>query len=128
MFKRLSRNRRRSVEEGFSDVTQNPTMLDEPTGKATGRKNSDGQLHVLNSTFLRAARSKYVRKSCGDAPTFASLISAEASDAKVDVVADYQMVTAVPAFIVEHEPEKQKSKYQKKVFHFNPFYLESKKI
>ena len=110
MFKRLSKARRHSADEVGCPLPS-PTTLDEPPGFVTSRKSSEGQLHALNSALLRTSRSKYGRKSCGDAVSPYTLLTSDdkqSSNLRTDT--DYQMVTAMPAFIVEHEPEKQKGK------------------
>ena len=40
-----------------------------------------------------------------------ALLAAKQEQEQDVAEADYQMVTAVPAFIVEHEPEKQRGRY-----------------
>ncbi|XP_043482525.1 uncharacterized protein LOC122511386 [Leptopilina heterotoma] len=108
MFKRLSKARRHSADEVGCPLPSTLT-LDEPPGFLTPRKSSEGQLQGLNPALLRPSRSKYGRKSCGDAVSpYTLLTSDDNSGSNVNSDTDYQMVTAMPAFIVEHEPEKQK--------------------
>ncbi|XP_058801623.1 PDZ domain-containing protein 2-like [Phymastichus coffea] len=115
MFKRLTKARRHSADEIGSSggVLPSPLSLHEPPG----RKNSEGQIIRANgpaATYMFAtARSKLSRKSCGDA--YALLNSADDDSSSPTPSAnsmqsdtDYRLVTAVPAFIVEHEPEKHK--------------------
>lgn len=82
----------------------------------------------------RAPRAKQARRSCGDQPLTRSVVKANDQQRRNEELedeneeeeddddehrlrlptrvnsteTDYQMVTAVPAYIVEHEPEKQK--------------------
>ncbi|XP_051154868.1 rab-3-interacting molecule unc-10-like [Leptopilina boulardi] len=109
MFKRLSKARRHSADEVGCPLPSTLT-LDEPPGFLTPRKSSEGQLQGLNpALLLRPSRSKYGRKSCGDAVSpYTLLTSDDSSGSNSNTDTDYQMVTAMPAFIVEHEPEKQK--------------------
>lgn len=109
MFKRLSKARRHSADEVGCPLPSTLT-LDEPPGFLTPRKSSEGQIQGLNpALLLRPSRSKYGRKSCGDAVSpYTLLTSDDSSGSNSNTDTDYQMVTAMPAFIVEHEPEKQK--------------------
>ncbi|KZC09970.1 PREDICTED: uncharacterized protein LOC107188098 [Dufourea novaeangliae] len=104
MFKRLSKSRRHSADDVALSLSS-PTTLDEPPGASTSRDSCQG---VSPAALLRVSRTKYTRRSCGDASAMQALLAAK-QDPEQDVAeADYQMVTAVPAFIVEHEPEKQR--------------------
>ena len=108
MFKRLSKARRHSADEVGCP---NSMTLDEPPGFLTPRKSSEGQLQALNSASLRSSRFKYGRKSCRDAVSSYSLLTSDdKQDSNHSTDTDYQMVTAMPAFIVEHEPEKQRGR------------------
>lgn len=110
MFKRLSKARRHSSGE-IGSTLSNQLTLNEPAGAT--RKSTEDQLSSLNDAFLYPTRSKYTRKSCGDAASYSLLASEDISlSSKIQPeTMDYQMVTAMPAFIVEHEPEKQRSMY-----------------
>ncbi|XP_054000541.1 uncharacterized protein LOC128888002 isoform X1 [Hylaeus anthracinus] len=104
MFKRLSKSRRHSADDVALSLSS-PTTLDEPPGTSTPRDNCQG---IGPAALLRVSRTKYTRRSCGDASAMQALLATK-QDQEQDVAeADYQMVTAVPAFIVEHEPEKQR--------------------
>lgn len=117
MFKRLTKARRHSADEIGSNggVLPSPLNLHEASQhqqhqtSASGRKNSEGQIirggPAAYNVFANS-RTKFSRKSCGDA--YALLQSAEDDSSTMQPEADYRLVTAVPAFIVEHEPEKQK--------------------
>lgn len=95
MFKRLSKSRRHSAEEA--------TM---PTDLSFGL--SKENRHILTRTPTRTP--KCTRRSCTDSIITNPQLFREEFSASVKTETDYQMVTAVPAFIVEHEPEKQQSR------------------
>lgn len=110
MFKRLSKARRHSADD-----TGNPANQDEPPGGGVnGRRVTSEPYQGLNSTLLKTTRPKCPppRRSCGDVLSIQQIINSanneqqESNNATMET--DYQMVTAVPAFIVEHEPEKQR--------------------
>ncbi|XP_015609599.1 uncharacterized protein LOC107274709 isoform X2 [Cephus cinctus] len=111
MFKRLSKARRHSAE-GVANSLPPSTTLDQPPGELSPRTSPDCQQpQSLNSGLIRIARSKHSRRSCGDVPLggFLSPRNDQVSHGtRGGIETDYQMVTAVPAFIVEHDPEKQK--------------------
>lgn len=127
MFKRLTKARRHSADEiaGGTGVLPNPLTLDEPPGGDGGgcRKNStDAQ---PTSYVFGSSRSKFTRKSCGDAYTLLQATEEDPDEISItakitDTETDYRVVTAVPAYIVEHEPEKQKGlfKIKSKFFFF----------
>ncbi|XP_001604752.1 myb-like protein A [Nasonia vitripennis] len=109
MFKRLTKARRHSADEIGGVLQPKPLTLEEPPPPQhqPGRKNSEGQ--IQSAAYAFASRAKFSRKSCGDAY---SLLASE-EDGPTPAMrqqesGDYRVVTAVPAFIVEHEPEKQK--------------------
>lgn len=105
MFKRLSKSRRHSADDVALSLSS-PTTLDEPPGTSTPRDNCQS---ISPAALLRVSRTKYTRRSCGDASAMQALLATSKQEQEQDVAeADYQMVTAVPAFIVEHEPEKQR--------------------
>ncbi|XP_014467656.1 PREDICTED: uncharacterized protein LOC106740789 [Dinoponera quadriceps] len=104
MFKRLSKSRRHSVDD-VALSTSNSVVLDEPLGTSMSRDNSQDP---SSTTLLRISRSKYVRRSCGDV-TMQSLLGPKQNDEQDVIEADYQTVTAMPAFIVEHDPGKQRA-------------------
>nr|XP_012136835.1 PREDICTED: LOW QUALITY PROTEIN: uncharacterized protein LOC100880451 [Megachile rotundata] len=104
MFKRLSKSRRHSADD-VALALSSPTTLDEPPGTSTSRDNCPG---VNSAALLRVSRTKYSRRSCGDASAVQALLATKQEQEQDVAEADYQMVTAVPAFIVEHEPEKQR--------------------
>ncbi|XP_076619946.1 uncharacterized protein LOC143341140 [Colletes latitarsis] len=104
MFKRLSKSRRHSADDVALSLSS-PTTLDEPPGTSTPRDNCQG---IGPAALLRVSRTKYTRRSCGDASAMQALLTTKQEQEQDVAEADYQMVTAVPAFIVEHEPEKQR--------------------
>ncbi|XP_034188670.2 uncharacterized protein LOC117608139 [Osmia lignaria lignaria] len=104
MFKRLSKSRRHSADDVALSLSS-PTTLDEPPGTSTSRDNCPT---IASAALLRVSRTKYSRRSCGDTSAVQALLSSKQEQEQDVVEADYQMVTAVPAFIVEHEPEKQR--------------------
>lgn len=129
MFKRLTKARRHSADEIGSVLhhhqqqqqQQSPTRLDEPPppgGAARIVKNS-AECPIQTSPtssgngngYMFSPRSKFSRKSCGDA--YALLTPEDEpvttmQTGKQQAETDYRLVTAMPAFIVEHEPEKQR--------------------
>lgn len=106
MFKRLSKSRRHSADDVALSLSS-PTTLDEPPGTSTPRDNCQS---ISPAALLRVSRTKYTRRSCGDASAMQALLATKQEQEQDAAEADYQMVTAVPAFIVEHEPEKQRGK------------------
>ncbi|CAK9826413.1 PDZ domain-containing protein 2 [Anthophora retusa] len=104
MFKRLSKSRRHSADDVALSLSS-PTTLDEPPGTSTPRDNCQS---ISPAALLRVSRTKYTRRSCGDASAMQALLATKQEQEQDHTEADYQMVTAVPAFIVEHEPEKQR--------------------
>ncbi|XP_014211491.1 uncharacterized protein LOC106641544 isoform X2 [Copidosoma floridanum] len=97
MFKRLTTKARRHSAED-AGVLPNPLTLDEPPGVR----------RISEVTLGYSSRARLARKSCGDA--YSPLRPAkEEPEGEADAKSsDYRLVTAVPAYIVEHEPEKQK--------------------
>ncbi|OAD53533.1 hypothetical protein WN48_09795 [Eufriesea mexicana] len=85
-----------------------PTTLDEPPGTSTSTPRDNCQ-SISPAALLRVSRTKYTRRSCGDASAMQALLASKQEQEQDVAEADYQMVTAVPAFIVEHEPEKQRA-------------------
>lgn len=105
MFKRLSRSRRHSADDV---AISGSAILDE---SSVTLESLDDNVQDLNAAFLRISRSKYTRRSCGDAAAMQTLLESRQDDEQQDVIeADYQTVTAMPAFIVEHDPGKQRGK------------------
>ena len=121
MFKRLSKARRHSADEVASVLPNHPVTLGEPPGSTKNSDLNHQNHHLLSpngAAYLFNSRSKYSRKSCGDA--YALLATANEEEEKnQDEETDYHVVTAVPAFIVEHESEKPRGWYN---YFFN-FYL-----
>ncbi|XP_029675772.1 uncharacterized protein LOC115243160 isoform X1 [Formica exsecta] len=105
MFKRLSKSRRHSADDVALSLSGSTVPLDQLSGTSMPRDNNQD----LNTTsLLKISRSKYTRRSCGDADAMQTLLEVK-QDSQQDVIeADYQTVTAVPAFIVEHDPGKQR--------------------
>lgn len=105
MFKRLSKSRRHSVDDAALS-TSSPVVLDETSGTSMTQDNSQD----ANATaLLRISRSKYSRRSCGDV-AMQTLLGPKQNNEQDVIEADYQTVTAMPAFIVEHDPGKQRGK------------------
>lgn len=105
MFKRLSKSRRHSADDVALSLSGS---TDELSGTSMPRDNNQD----LNTVgLLKISRSKFSRRSCGDADAMQTLLEVK-QDSQQDVIeADYQTVTAVPAFIVEHhDPGKQRGK------------------
>ncbi|KAK1137158.1 hypothetical protein K0M31_001682 [Melipona bicolor] len=107
MFKRLSKSRRHSADDVALSLSS-PATLDEPPGTSMPRDNCQS---ISPAALLRVSRTKYTRRSCGDASAMQALLATKQEQEQDVAEADYQMVTAVPAFIVEHEPEKQRGRY-----------------
>lgn len=104
MFKRLSKSRRHSADDVALSLSSSTAPLDELSATSMPRTNSQD---LETATLLKISRAKYTRRSCGDAGAMQTLL--EKQDNEQDVIeADYQTVTAVPAFIVEHDPSKQR--------------------
>ncbi|XP_046752193.1 uncharacterized protein LOC124415011 [Diprion similis] len=122
MFKRLAKSKRHSVEgvggeprpprEASSSFTPPPSPTAGPPPFLETQSVGGG---------ARAPRAKQARRSCGDQPLNLNIqplnnFQDEQDEpdhqsgriTRVSSETDYQMVTAVPAYIVEHEPEKQK--------------------
>lgn len=120
MFKRLSKSRRHSADDVGLALPRSPNLEESETQQSispipVSRDNSQG---LSPAALLRISRTKYSRRSCGDATAMQALLSSKQDeehevvevDYRSDYQTDYQMVTAVPAFIVEHEPEKQRGR------------------
>ncbi|XP_033334406.2 uncharacterized protein LOC117225183 [Megalopta genalis] len=108
MFKRLSKSRRHSADDVALSLSS-PSTLDEPPGTSTSTSPSrENCQNISPAALLRVSRTKYSRRSCGDASAMQALLAAKPEQEQDVADADYQMVTAVPAFIVEHEPEKHR--------------------
>ncbi|XP_047362868.1 uncharacterized protein LOC124954265 [Vespa velutina] len=118
MFKRLSKSRRHSADDVGLSLPRSTNLEESETQPSistipVSRDNSQG---LSPAALLRISRTKYSRRSCGDATAMQALLSSKQDeeqevvevDYRSDYQTDYQMVTAVPAFIVEHEPEKQR--------------------
>lgn len=106
MFKRLSKSRRHSVDDVSLSIST-PVVLDESSGPPVPRENNPD---TNTTTLLRISRSKYTRRSCGDVAAMQTLLGPKQNDEQDVIEADYQTVTAMPAFIVEHDPGKQRGK------------------
>ncbi|XP_072749904.1 uncharacterized protein [Anoplolepis gracilipes] len=99
MFKRLSKSRRHSADDVALSLSGSTVPLDELSEISMPRDNNQD----LNTANLLKI-SRYTRRSCGDTDTMQTLLEVK-QDSQQDVIeADYQTVTAVPAFIVEHDP------------------------
>lgn len=128
MFKRLSKSRRHSADDVALSLSNSVTVsLDELSGTSMPRENNQD---LNTSALLKIARTKYTRRSHGDA-VVQTLLETKQDNEQDVIEADYQMVTAVPAFIIEHDPGKQRGKsprcnklcynymYYSKLFIFN---------
>ncbi|XP_012541985.2 uncharacterized protein LOC105839900 isoform X2 [Monomorium pharaonis] len=101
MFKRLSKSRRHSADDVALSLSNSAASLGELSATPVSRTNSQD---LETATLLKISRTKYTRRSCGDAAAMQTLLETK-QDSEQDVIeADYQTVTAVPAFIVEHDP------------------------
>ncbi|XP_050462015.1 uncharacterized protein LOC126857001 isoform X2 [Cataglyphis hispanica] len=101
MFKRLSKSRRHSADDVALSLSGSTVPLNELSGNSMPRDNNQD---LNTASLLKISRSKYMRRSCGDADAMQTLLEVK-QDSQQDVIeADYQTVTAVPAFIVEHDP------------------------
>ncbi|KAJ8679712.1 hypothetical protein QAD02_015499 [Eretmocerus hayati] len=126
MFKRLTKARRHSADEaGSGGVCSTPPYQSKQSSQddPNRSKNSDALAAGLQpSSFVFSPMTKFSpRRSCGDA--YALLADDDTTDQPNSIPlqpvqqqkqqeADYRLVTAVPAFIVEHhEPEKQRGKF-----------------
>ncbi|XP_011870434.1 PREDICTED: uncharacterized protein LOC105563441 [Vollenhovia emeryi] len=105
MFKRLSKSRRHSADDVALSLSGPAVPLDEPSATSMPRTNSQ-DLETAN--LLKISRAKYTRRSCGDAAAMQTLLETKQDNEQDVIEADYQTVTAVPAFIVEHDPSKQR--------------------
>ncbi|XP_071645550.1 uncharacterized protein [Temnothorax longispinosus] len=104
MFKRLSKSRRHSADDVALSLSSSAAPLDELSATSMPRTNSRD---LETATLLKISRAKYTRRSCGDAVAMQTLLETKQDEQDV-IEADYQTVTAVPAFIVEHDPSKQR--------------------
>ncbi|XP_011500509.1 PREDICTED: uncharacterized protein DDB_G0287625-like [Ceratosolen solmsi marchali] len=102
MFKRLTKARRHSADE-IGSVLPNPLTLEEAQQPVIHDRHQPS-VTAAAAAYMFTAKSKFSRKSCGDAYT---LLTQE-DEGKMQPETDYRLVTAMPAFIVEHEPEKHR--------------------
>lgn len=107
MFKRLSKSRRHSADDVALSLSSSAVPLDEISATSMPRTNSQD---LETATLLKISRAKYTRRSCGDATAMQTLLETKQDNEQDVIEADYQTVTAVPAFIVEHDPSKQRGK------------------
>lgn len=105
MFKRLSKSRRHSADDVALSLSSSALPLDELS--ATSMPRTDSQ-DLETATLLKISRAKYIRRSCGDAAAMQTLLETKQDNEQDVIEADYQTVTAMPAFIVEHDPSKQR--------------------
>ncbi|XP_034952646.1 probable WRKY transcription factor protein 1 isoform X2 [Chelonus insularis] len=109
MFKRLqAKSRRHSADEG--NISQ--SIWSEPLGIfLLNKKCLDVQDDVLSQRVIQDAKFKHYRKSVGNEAATHTMLP-PTTDYEFShphqTETDYQTVTAVPAFIVEHESEKRK--------------------
>ncbi|KAL6434828.1 hypothetical protein ACFW04_005188 [Cataglyphis niger] len=102
MFKRLTKSRRHSADDVALSLSGSTVPLNELSGNSMTTRDNNQDLNT--ASLLKISRSKYMRRSCGDADAMQTLLEVK-QDSRQDVIeADYQTVTAVPAFIVEHDP------------------------
>lgn len=116
MFKRLSKSRRHSADDVALSLSSSAVPLDELS--ATSMPRTDSQ-DLETATLLKISRAKYTRRSCGDAAAMQTLLETKQDNEQDVIEADYQTVTAVPAFIVEHDPTKQRGELSI-IFHPRP--------
>lgn len=107
MFKRLSKSRRHSADDVALSLSNSAAPLDELSATSMPRTNSQD---LETATLLKISRTKYTRRSCGDAAAMQTLLETKQDNEQDVIEADYQTVTAVPAFIVEHDSSKQRGK------------------
>jgi len=107
MFKRLSKSRRHSADDVALSLASSTVPLDELSATSMPRTNSQD---LETATLLKISRAKYTRRSCGDAAAMQTLLETKQDNEQDVIETDYQTVTAVPAFIVEHDPSKQRGK------------------
>ncbi|XP_012063099.1 PREDICTED: uncharacterized protein LOC105626409 [Atta cephalotes] len=105
MFKRLSKSRRHSADDVALSLSSSVVPLDELSATSMPRTKSQD---LESATLLKISRTKYIRRSCGDAGAMQTLLETKQDNEQDVIEADYQTVTAVPAFIVEHDPSKQR--------------------
>ncbi|XP_015518164.1 uncharacterized protein LOC107223099 [Neodiprion lecontei] len=123
MFKRLAKSKRHSVE-GVGGEPRPPkessSFCTPPPSPSVGSPPFPEETQSVGGG-ARAPRAKQARRSCGDQPLNLNVQPLDNYQdgqdepdhqsgriTRVSTETDYQMVTAVPAYIVEHEPEKQK--------------------
>lgn len=106
MFKRLSKSRRHSADDVALSLSSS-VPLDELSATSMPRTNSQD---LETATLLKISRAKYTRRSCGDPGAMQTLLETKQDNEQDVIEADYQTVTAVPAFIVEHDPSKQRGR------------------
>jgi hypothetical protein len=102
MFKRLTKARRHSADE-IGGVLPSPLSPGEEAQRV-GPDRQQASVSATAAAYMLNAKAKFSRKSCGDAYT---LLTQE-DEGKMEPETDYRLVTAMPAFIVEHEPEKHR--------------------
>lgn len=107
MFKRLSKSRRHSADDVALSLSNSTAPLDELSTTPVSRTTSQD---LETATLLKISRAKYSRRSCGDAAAMQTLLETKQDNEQDVIETDYQTVTAVPAFIVEHDPSKQRGK------------------
>jgi len=105
MFKRLSKSRRHSADDVALSLSSSVVPLDELSATSMPRTKSQD---LESATLLKISRTNYTRRSCGDAGAMQTLLETKQDNEQDVNEADYQTVTAVPAFIVEHDPSKQR--------------------
>ncbi|XP_025987359.1 uncharacterized protein LOC105197890 [Solenopsis invicta] len=105
MFKRLSKSRRHSADDVALSLSNSTAPLDELSTTPVSRTTSQD---LETATLLKISRAKYSRRSCGDAAAMQTLLETKQDNEQDVIETDYQTVTAVPAFIVEHDPSKQR--------------------
>ncbi|KYN02988.1 PREDICTED: uncharacterized protein LOC108773727 [Cyphomyrmex costatus] len=105
MFKRLSKSRRHSADDVALSLSSTVGPPDELSATSMPRTKSQD---LESATLLKISRAKYTRRSCGDAGAMQTLLETKQDNEQDVTEADYQTVTAVPAFIVEHDPSKQR--------------------
>ncbi|KAF7989832.1 hypothetical protein HCN44_008506 [Aphidius gifuensis] len=106
MFKRLGKSRRHSNDEAGPSLSQIPLDIKPFKNKSLSEHEFN---QSLNPSILHSSKFKYARHSFGDASSINIMKPDENGlNKNIKVDTDYQTVMAVPAFIVEHEPEKHR--------------------
>lgn len=106
MFKRLGKSRKQNDETSLSQI---PLDIKPFKNKSFSQNEFNQSLNPSHSS-----KFKYARHGFGDGSSMNIMRPDENElNKNIKVDTDYQTVMAVPAFIVEHEPEKHRGKSYK---------------